>query len=56
MSKGLIQKYRLGEEGVRCKTLMVRYNNDYILAELVLTNTCASSCGNTGGTNIIHIG
>jgi len=50
----LIQKCFVNDEGICCKILSDNNDNDSNYKQEVLTNTCASSCGNTGGAGSIH--
>jgi hypothetical protein len=54
MSVSLIQQCFMGDEGVCCKTLSDKNDSDKSYRQEVLANTCASSCGKTGGASSIH--
>jgi hypothetical protein len=41
-------------EGYSCKMLLLKKDDVTFWEELVLVNTCASSCGNTGEANVIR--
>ena len=50
----LIQKCLMNDEGISCKVLSNKDDNDNIYRLEVLTNSRASSSGNTGGTSGIR--